>query len=1822
MCLDITGNPSHWILEKAHERIDAFKGTIRPDGSYKSRIFQSVCSASQQIANDYGDRFLLELIQNGYDAHSPDETAGGIRIYFDPGELDYGVLYVANRGHGFTKGNVEALTDLGLSDKKVGSGIGNKGLGFRSVLFITQDPQIYSRQNPGDGDDFDGFCFRFAHADDFKEFLDGILFERAKQDIPPFHVPLPLVEIPERLQPFAAAGFVTVIRLPVQSKYARDEVFRVMDELRKTSAPILLFLKRIRSLEVIVEGDPGKSFSLTREEIIQDFGSGSSRDAFSLVILNGNQRYFTAWHNISENNVKKAIQVSIDQKKINPVWSDWAGDGELSVAVDMTAEHANTRLYTYLPMGERAISPFRGHLQGCFYTEGNRTDFRPDIPVNTLFLEEAVELCARAIVAIRSVAEDRRYFSSKLEAGKLIIDLLVWKQSPGHKTDYQELLQQSFEMLGSPLVENDILLCLQRRSGKCWAAPGEVWNWDQPELDILGAQSMVSRADCKILPSAIGMERLNALSEFLTKIDENLRPDPRPEAVSLAVERIARELLNERASLGNWQKFYLELQKIYSKLRLGLHGKEIMLCGEDRNRELRHTLYSENNDDRKEMKEHLKPRKRRSRRQRAEPDVFTPPRLPSDSLKIPAELKRGFVFAAPDLDWHGKLDAARIMLEGQKLIRPYESEEIITQLSILVSVERSRKVRRKALAWTYKLYRNPPGSRPISLDTAALYVPNSEGEWIKAKDALFSSDWPNDTMGETLQEYLRLTAAINSPDLKELQQRLLAPPEIGPFDPGEKTQWAEFLARIGVNKGIQPIFKEDRSFSMAGFSLTAANMCTRFGIGSATAGYWEKEIAQTNVQPYYQSSLHKTSEPLWYFPGQEEFGSFSEQAKLKYAELILAWMENAKPENLSCSFYAPTAQWASRFRWPTPLAGFLKWASWLPVDAHQGIKPKIEFGVPSEIWLPKDERLPRYVPKLEKRIEKRAQSDAVSNFLQNLGANFFNQKENQRSMAKQIDFLGKLFAGVVIGDYEAEFLNDYRDAWNSLSKFETFEWDAETRPAYLVVRQLGKWVSVSLNSSQSPASAVLFVRDSEEPFKPRIMEARGFHVFDVGPTNSRKIADVLRKLLGPLFRPISSVSISLLLDGTDSDVNIQAADKLTNRYPWIPQVVCFAMESLSGTAAQSLPRDRSVILEKLDSIRVCQAKEISFRVDGQILAMPDDSYGVVDLVRPDFSAIVIETAKPALEWEDFFRAACSLARLLENSSLMHPIQLAIRTLERGVQQIDQPLSQQLSDMLCADLRVSQSNAAAALNALKANINRVFRFLLITAHYFGGESASASFSEAAGNAEKLEDLYEALRNATTTINIQAQKIIDVCRNATNLKEIRENLGLEFGRFNRSLCALEEDPETYPEDHKESVRSFIEDHRDEIMDCLRLPFIEDFEKRRPLDAYLKLRSELEVIHPPAEWLQNYALPPDHLISEFVSDWLRRNSAPSLESKSKRLHPYSETRRKNKVLAERFVREERKVVVAWCRKQGVPLAEFWSDMPSAQGGIFQLLDVSGVLDFEPIDKEQLIYWLAFAKLWPETMPRTLSVGELGLTSSDLDFEKIKEREEKEKRARAARSLDFNGRQIDPEELNYESLALDIESKIPQEIFRTELDDVVNLELVSDPKNDQIDRRVVDRKGSSRGGKPRIDPKKTYLIGFIGEYAVYSWLRQKYPRKNIDAAWVSEYREHVLPEKGHDNLGYDFEIREKGRKVYLEVKAHQNDPMDFELGETEILFARECAKGNKGVFRIVYLSNIQDTASMRIKLLPNPLGEEGRGFYRKLDEGLRYKFTKQQVS
>ena len=117
--------PEAIVRQLMRQRIDHYVAT-RSDPS----LYQSVRNMSQLVSDDYGNRFLIELIQNAHDAHDPARDDGEIEIVLDATDGDFGCLYVANRGIGFTPENLKAITNIALSNKPVNAGIGNKGLGF------------------------------------------------------------------------------------------------------------------------------------------------------------------------------------------------------------------------------------------------------------------------------------------------------------------------------------------------------------------------------------------------------------------------------------------------------------------------------------------------------------------------------------------------------------------------------------------------------------------------------------------------------------------------------------------------------------------------------------------------------------------------------------------------------------------------------------------------------------------------------------------------------------------------------------------------------------------------------------------------------------------------------------------------------------------------------------------------------------------------------------------------------------------------------------------------------------------------------------------------------------------------------------------------------------------------------------------------------------------------------------------------------------------------------------------------------------------------------------------------------------------------------------------------------------------------------------------------------------------------------------------------------------------------------------------------------------------------------------------------------------
>jgi len=93
----------------------------------------------------YANRTLLELVQNAADAiagsSEPGPHEGRVEIVLD---ADRGVLYCANAGRPFSKDGLRSITMAHISGKR-GDEIGRFGLGFKSVLAVSDRPQVFSR---------------------------------------------------------------------------------------------------------------------------------------------------------------------------------------------------------------------------------------------------------------------------------------------------------------------------------------------------------------------------------------------------------------------------------------------------------------------------------------------------------------------------------------------------------------------------------------------------------------------------------------------------------------------------------------------------------------------------------------------------------------------------------------------------------------------------------------------------------------------------------------------------------------------------------------------------------------------------------------------------------------------------------------------------------------------------------------------------------------------------------------------------------------------------------------------------------------------------------------------------------------------------------------------------------------------------------------------------------------------------------------------------------------------------------------------------------------------------------------------------------------------------------------------------------------------------------------------------------------------------------------------------------------------------------------------------------------------------------------------
>lgn len=1831
--LEVASKEQRTVVEGlASRKICGFRGTIGENGEYLDEVYRSNASLTASVATDYRDRFLIELIQNAYDAHLKDARGGHIEITLDLRRGTEGSLFVANTGRAFAKSNVEDLCSIGLSRKPLGESIGNKGLGFRSVVQITDTPMIYSQEAGSPGKDhFSGFCFRFAGADDYAAMIDDPRhLELARRDLPVFHIPVWLDEQDETVRACAANGFSTLVHLPLRDQAAREAVRREIKELRFQQAPMLLFLDRVESLEfriVSLDGEIEESFSFGRFEKKKAF----EHLELSRVDLADAGSFFMARRVVSEIEMRKAIDEAIARKELSEHWSKWSGDGEVALAVRLDAPVKAPRLYTYLPMGDQAAAPLFGYLHGSFFPSSNRKYLNARNQLNAMLLREATILAAHAI---RHVIDDPSGQISTLlgrdECATVVADLMSWEEVGSLETEDDLAESVALEIateFGCDYFEDaPVVPCARTTSDATeltWKSPKSARRWSEETgpFSCVAAARFAEKLRVWPIWSGLGT-RLDRLDNYLFSHADGYNGEPSGEERALLVEHVAATLrVGRKSDRKGWLHYFLNIPNFMKKDATLLRGRPILL-GDDG--ELHKAMSPATEVDRE-----ARPKRRR---RRSETAIFSPPDpRRSDTIndlevQPPKRLAQRFGFLATALPWHGELANVRTYLEESGLVEAFDREAVLTHLSRTLRYERNKEVLRGGLRWAFQLWRQPRASnRPIRLQSQHRFrVPRLDGEYIDAREALFSASWPTQTLGELLQDFLDASPS-DIPDLDALAARRLAPIDHPAFRGKDIDQWVEFLAELGVGRGILPEIKVSKKKSFQQYQVSDFSFLNHYGIPREFGALWQEDIEalDPSLLSLPSATEYVISGELYWLPGQADLDSFSETCRSLYACLILEWLGSHPNLSWELEIHHKTFWKADARNWPTPLQAFLRTAHWFPVKNSEK-SGSASIGVrPSDVWVNNGDG-ERFLPYLRRpvrevqRLLERSGSALIQPLNKCAGLRILDDPE---TLVDQLVHLADRFGNEGFDEhFRPRLLNlYYRTWWKFLTSVDSAGQEIEDIevPVTILAQRHHAIEAIDMFDEQQGSGEIVYICDTERETDAELLSASGRVFFQLKEGEPSRTGFLLEQFYGERVRRISLVEYTLLADGN----NIEDARKtpVLAICLQLRSMVAVSTEALVGTEAQRLPSDRSEILARLDRINLAKANRLSFSIDSVSISEAQIGAQAFHLSLENGQSAILVASCEEWSWDLVDRCIPAICEALGQRALAPHLRLLLAHVRRD-ESLGEADANSIDDLekMGGILRLSPSSVDAARVTLNVGLERQAPWIRAILHYFGGPATAEAFEHDQGEIFQDRDLVQdELAKLLRGTPLSAKTLLDVASSALGPEDIRESLELDFARFNASLASLGLEPETYPDRHRGQLENFVRQKELAITDCLRWSCIDRLDKMHPAEGYAEARDSLRALVPDPAWLLRFKEPPTSVLEALVNEWLVEQGAPALGAKAMDLEPLDQVREHNRKFFPSFIKRALPLVRAW-RVINRPSQEV---DPSGQSELTETirkrLDDIGVMDHRALGDVTAAKWLKVLEVWPADMPPSLDLEELGLSERDVQDERIKAREEQESRRREARLVAFNGRKLDPRDVDILALSDELRESLAPNVLRQALGSSADLAQVL--RGERSSQGTRGRKDMKIKKRPRVPEEKTELIGRLGELIVYHWLRGILPGQDIDAAWVSENGTLVTGREGNDGLGYDFEVSYRQQVWQIEVKASGDDPQAFEVGETEVRAGRQAARSRSGVqYKIAYVSFVTDPSRTQIEMLPNPMSEEGSRVLGLLGEGIRYGFTR----
>ena len=1100
------------VEEQTRRQVRTFLDELRN----RTAHYRTIASLRGQVAQEYRGRAVMELLQNAHDVLAVADGDDPRRISFVLRRSPVPELLVANSGRPFRHEDFSGICQLAQSPKDPNESVGNKGLGFQSVLELSTRPEVWSTApagidisfafgfDPGVRDPIARVAGALAQGeqrptdDEFgsepvvewsekqiSEYLESLeagaidLREEVDRYLSPYVFPRPLDEPSDHVAGLLADGHVTVIRLPLdggRAGGADEAVESVREQLKGLDEAAMVFLPHLSVLRIEVDEEaveltrrvePDLIVAGTRRE--PDGAAPGTRHARVLVGRTAadsgdvTERSFHVWSRIAggPDRPEETERIAAAVRHLPNRWPE-VRKVEVAVAVEETREARPGAFVIFLPtametgVGAHVNAPFHGSL------DRTKIDFGDEY--NELLLEFVTDLVIDAVAdLVRGPAEVWR--------GWAVIDLLG-RIRGSHASDDPGLTRRLRERArdrDGPLDRTALILC-----DDGWRLPGDARTMPKvPSDDPIGEPEWRLRAGFAVASSALD-ERREAVEALLRSLGGT--PGPLPGEWARTLERMA-----ERVGAGDTERTGMN-EAIADEVTASWDGflrsvvallPPELLAEPDRS-----------DSDPLADARFLPAEDGRLLAASDRAQLFFRPRRSADDTadfvgSVPDSLKHVVAFLHPGVTTHEgqpqRNTPVQKFLDG-RFVRGFRRENllrlIIRSLPELPATHGTAAATRcaEALAWSLEIVGPEEQERLLQL-LGGLPVACADG-WFAMEDAVFGPRWE----GRSGDHLVTLADAL--PDARaDLLGRALLPPGDDRWRIDVSNR-GDLFASAGVAEGIRLVACDPVRYWMS----RAHPKLPEGAPGSVPQPAWDdwRKAAIDEVEPHHKGHFEYEVKEVSALPAlhREDLGDAARHA---LSELILAsfahWADGWEDATIW-----KTTPWHWSQAVTSPLKHWLATQPWLHGGPHPGTEKPL-----SQRWFVPEYLLRgraghfRHLSPLPLPLARRLAGDAeLLNALKTLGLNIY-PTEDARTGPALLEALADAKDRNVmpVGGFDV-FLGQVRRAWRHLDPDRGLptRFIVRTKPRTAIIRTVEELSDVYLPDDEANTRAL---REHEQP---------------------------------------------------------------------------------------------------------------------------------------------------------------------------------------------------------------------------------------------------------------------------------------------------------------------------------------------------------------------------------------------------------------------------------------------------------------------------------------------------------------------------------------------------------------------------------------------------------------------------------------------------------------------------------------------------------------------------------------------------------------------